>query len=69
MTAHISGLIETISIKSGGIKLVLWIQTFSLSEGMRTCKCFPRVIKLPTLMYNRANTVIRKDAINFDHFT
>jgi hypothetical protein len=34
MTAHISGLIETISIKSGGIKLVLWIQTFSLSEGM-----------------------------------
>jgi hypothetical protein len=27
------------SIKSGGIKLVLWVQFFPLSEMMLSCKC------------------------------
>ena len=27
------------SIKSGGIKLVLWVQFFPLSEMMQSCKC------------------------------
>ena len=39
------------SIKSGGIKLVLW--TKYLSEIMR---CFPRVTKMPILMYTFANS-------------
>jgi hypothetical protein len=37
-------LIDTgISIKSRGIKLVLWTQTSSLSEMMRSGTCFPHV--------------------------
>ena len=31
------------------VKLVLWTQTFPLSEIVRSCKCFPRVNKMPTL--------------------
>jgi len=31
-----------ISIKSCGVRLVLWDQTSSLSEIMRSCNCFPK---------------------------
>ena len=36
------------SIKSGGVKLVLWAQTSPLSEMMRSCKCFPRMSRIST---------------------
>ena len=41
--AHFSWLGTGTSIKSGGIKLVLWAQTSPLSEMMRSCKCFPHL--------------------------
>jgi hypothetical protein len=31
-----------ISIKSCGVRLVLWDQTSPLSEIMRSCNCFPK---------------------------
>jgi hypothetical protein len=31
------------SITCGGVKLVIWAQTFPLSEMMRACKCYPPV--------------------------
>jgi len=34
-----------ISIKCGGVKLILWAQICPLSEIMRSCKCFPHVSK------------------------
>ena len=36
------------SIKSGGVKLVVWAQTSPLSEMMRSCKCFPRMSGIST---------------------
>jgi len=51
------------SIKSGGVKLVVLTQIFSLSEMMRSCKYFARVSNMPTFIYNRANKVIIKNAI------
>jgi hypothetical protein len=51
------------SIKRGGVKLVLWIQIFPLSEMMRSCKGFPHVSKMPTLTYNQTNSVIIKIAL------
>ena len=38
------------SIKSGGIKLVLWDQISPLSEMMRSCKYIPCVIKMSTFI-------------------
>ena len=35
------------SIKSSGVKLVLWVQTSPLSEMMSSCKYFRHVIKMP----------------------
>lgn len=48
MTAHfpVSWLGAGTSIKSGGVRLVLWTQNFPLSKMMRTCTCFPRVSKM-----------------------
>ena len=53
------------SIKSGRIKLVLWAQSYPLSEIMRSWKCFPHVSKMPTLTYNvyRASGGIIKNSI------
>ena len=51
------------SIKSGRIKLVLWAQTFPLSEMMRSCKCLPRASEIPTFTYNWTNSVIIKNTI------
>ena len=51
------------SIKSGWIKLVVCAQTPPLSEMMPSCTCFPHVSKMSTLTYNRANSVIIKNAI------
>ena len=51
------------SIKSGRVKIVLWAQTFPVSEMIRSCTCFPRVSKMSTLRYNWANSVIVKNAM------
>jgi hypothetical protein len=40
-------------------KLFLWLQAFSLSQMMRSCKSFPRVRKMQTLIYNGTNSVIK----------
>ena len=45
----LSRLVTRTSIKSGGVKIVLWSQTSPLSEMMRAYKCFPFVSKMPTL--------------------
>ena len=57
------------SIKSGGVKRVLWTQTSSISEMMRSWKCFPYVSNMQALAYNLLNSVIIKNAIilNFMH--
>jgi len=49
-------------IKSSGVKLALWGITYPLSEMMQTCKCFPRVSKMPTFTYYEMNSVIIKNA-------
>jgi len=47
------------SIKiNGGVKLVWWAQTFPLSEMVRSCKCFPRMNKMPTLTYNWTKNIL-----------
>jgi len=48
------------SIESGGVKLVLWVQTSHLSQMMRPCMFFTYVSKITTLTYNcnRANSAI-----------
>jgi len=51
------------SIKSEQIKLVLWAQTSPLSEMVPSCKCFSNMSKIPSLTYNRANSIIIKNAI------
>ena len=62
MTALVLGLVQALQ-SSGWIKLVVCAQTSSLSEMMPSCTCFPHVSKMPTLTYNRANSVIIKNAI------
>jgi hypothetical protein len=60
----ISVLGTCISIKGGGIKLILRAQTSPLSEMIRSCKCFTRVSKMSTLTYsNRMSSVIIKNVI------
>jgi len=51
------------SINSEQIKLVLWAQTSPLSEMVPSCKCFSNMSKIPSLTYNRANSIIIKNAI------
>ena len=58
------------SMKSRGVKLVLWAHDFPLNDLIRSCKCFPHVSKmltshitgrtalLLTVTYNRADSVI-----------
>jgi len=58
-----SWLYTSTSIKSGGVKLVLWTQTSPLSEMRRSCKCFPHVSTMTTLTYNRTSSVIIKNVI------
>ena len=57
MTFHFTGT----SIKSGEDKLVLW--TSLICEMMLSCKCFQHVSKMSLLSYNRAESVVIKDAI------
>jgi hypothetical protein len=38
-----------ISIKSGGVKLVLWAQSSPRFEMMLSCKCFRHVSKMPPI--------------------
>ena len=47
MTAHIPRFGTGISIKNGGVKLVLWAQM------IWSCKCFPHVSKMSTLTHRR----------------
>ena len=64
MTARSFAWISTgISIKSGGVKLVLLSQTPTLSEMMLSCKCFQHVNQMPTLSYMHVNSIIIKNAI------
>jgi hypothetical protein len=56
------------SLTSGGVKLVLWVQISTLSEIMRSCKDFPHFNQISTLAYNRANSVIIKNAIILTHW-
>jgi len=44
-------------IKSGGVKLALWIQTSFINELMRSRKRFPHVSKMWTGIYNREISV------------
>ena len=39
------------SIKIDGVKPIVWVQTSTLSEMMWSCKCFPRVSKMPSTAY------------------
>ena len=50
-------------INSGGVKLVLGPNLPSNSEMMRSPKYFPHVSKMPTFIYNWANSVIIKNLI------
>ena len=50
------------SIKSGRIKLVLWVQTFPLDVMVRSWKCFPHVSVMPTLTYNWVYSLVIKTA-------
>ena len=38
------------SVTSGGVNLVLCTQASPISEMMRSCKCFPHVSNMPTLI-------------------
>jgi hypothetical protein len=49
------------SIKSGGVKLVSWVQTSPSSEMMRSCKCLLHVSKIPSILVLPKN--ILKDKI------
>jgi hypothetical protein len=46
MTSHFPGLVQDL-IKSGRVKLVLWVKIFSLNGSMQSCKYFLHVSKMP----------------------
>jgi len=50
MTAHFSGI--GTSMKSGGIQLIVWAQTSTLTEIMQSCKSF---LHVPTTCYRERN--------------
>ena len=63
----LSWLVTGTSIQSSWVKLVLWAQTFPLSEMMRPCKCFPQVGKMPTLTYHwMSSSLYRTSNHNLD---
>ena len=51
------------SIKSGGVKLIIWAQLPSCSEIMRSIKCYPQVTTMPTPTHDRENWAVIKNAI------
>ena len=51
------------SMKSDEVKLVLCAPTYTLSEKMLSCKCFPHVSTMPTPTYDWVNSVVIKNAI------
>ena len=67
MMAHFPGFMQVhlyFNKQNCWVKPVLWAhQTSHLSEMISSCKCFPHVSKMFTLTYNRANSVIIKNAI------
>jgi len=50
----LSWLGKDTSIKSGGVKLVLWAQSSTLGEMMRPCTCFLHVNAMMTVTHNLA---------------
>ena len=61
-----SWLSTGISIKNGGVKLVLLSQTPTRSEMMFSCKWFQHVNQMPTLSHMHANSIIIKNAMILD---
>jgi hypothetical protein len=61
----LSRLSTDTSITSGRAILVVRAQTSLLSEMMQSCKCFQYLSKMPTFTYDRVNSVIIKNAINW----
>jgi len=61
------------SIKSSRVKLVLWPLTSTVNEMVQSCKCFPHVSKMPTLIhvYNLEISIVAlymgSQFINFKH--
>ena len=68
----LSWLGTDISMQSGRVKPVLWVQASPLSEMMHSYKCSPLVDEIPTLKYNRENSVVIKNRLvvilNFIHY-
>ena len=57
MPAHFAGFSGTdVSIKSGGVKLVVWPNPPFLNELIWSCKCFSHVSKIPISTYIWWNT-------------
>ena len=55
------GLVRALKlINISGVKLVLCAHTPPLSEMMLSCKCFPRVTKLPTVRHNRRRKAFQR---------
>ena len=46
------------SMKSGWVKIVVWVQVSPVSEMIRLCRCIPHVSKILVLTYNWGNTAI-----------
>jgi hypothetical protein len=51
------------SIKSGGVKLIIWAQLPSYSEIMRSIKCYPQVTTMSTPTNDRENWAVIQNAI------
>jgi hypothetical protein len=54
LSSHVTGK----SIKRGGIKLILWAQTSSLSDVMWSCKCFTHINKMLIFTHNRRTALL-----------
>lgn len=59
----LSGLATCTSITSGGVKLVIRVQTSPLSHMMLSCKCFLYVGTMPITIYNGAKSFVLNNAI------
>jgi hypothetical protein len=55
--------IKITNINTQHLNIIKWKQISPFSEMMRSCKCFPHIPQVSTFIYNRANSVIIKNAI------
>jgi hypothetical protein len=46
------------SMKSGRVKIVVWVQVSPASDMIRSCRCIPHVSKMLVLTYNWGNSAI-----------